>query len=159
DAAIASLGDVERILKNDGTGHFDLDPGTFSNIGDSTLWFEFGDVNGDGRLDCVTGQGESGQFIQRLYLGTANAPVDTQPPKIFKGGAPRATVGAGGTPIIRFAVSDNATTDEGPRLQKADIKVTVGSASPVEFKAWFMGGALYRAVLPPQMEMGATVTF
>src|SRR5204863_2707159 len=72
DAAIASLSSEERVLKNDGTGHFGGDPGAFTPLGDSTLWFDFGDVNGDGRLDCVTGQGESGApFIQHLYLGTA----------------------------------------------------------------------------------------
>lgn len=158
DAAIASLGDQERVLTNDGTGHFSLDPGTFSMISDSTLWFDFGDVNGDGRLDCVTGQGESGTFTQRLYLGTALAPVDMQAPKIITVSKAPATVAAGDTPIVRFAVSDNATTDEGPRLKEAVVKVTVGMAIPVSVKATFMGGDLYRAVLPAQAP-GTMVSF
>jgi MYXO-CTERM domain-containing protein len=159
DAAIASLGNQERVLKNDGTGHFALDPGTFSMISDSTLWFDFGDVNGDGRLDCITGQGESGTFTQRLYLGTAAAPVDTVPPKIIKVAPVPPVVAAADTPIVRFAVSDNATTDEGPRLKEAVLKVTAGTAMPVTVKATFMGGDLYRAVLPAQSAPGAKVTF
>jgi MYXO-CTERM domain-containing protein len=159
DAAIASLGNQERILTNDGTGHFALDPGTFSVINDSTLWFDFGDVNGDGRLDCVTGQGESGTFTQRLYLGTALAPVDVKAPKIIKVSAVPATVAPGEAPIVRFAVSDNATTDEGPRLKEAVIKVTVGVSMAVSVKATFMGGDLYRAVLPAQAAPGTMVSY
>lgn len=157
DAAIMSLGNVERILRNDGAGAFELDPGTFSDVGDSTLWFEFGDLNGDGRLDCVTGQGESGSFVDRLYLGTPAATVDTQPPRIITVEQPGSTVGAGATPVLRYAVSDNTTTDEGPRLSKAFARVTVETTT-TEVAATFMGGDLFRVALPAQNEMGAVVT-
>jgi len=36
---------------------------------------EFGDLNGDGRLDAVTGQGESRSFLNRVYVGGAGVPV------------------------------------------------------------------------------------
>jgi hypothetical protein len=85
DAAVMSLSGNERILWNDGTGHFTHnanDPG-FPSVGDGTLWFDFGDVNGDGRLDCVTAQGESSS-LDRLYVGIAPAPIDGKPPA-FRG--------------------------------------------------------------------------
>jgi MYXO-CTERM domain-containing protein len=155
DAAIASLSDEERVLINDGTGRFALQPGAFSPAGDSTLWFEFGDVSGDGRLDCVTGQGESGDFTDRLYLGTDLVPVDTVPPLIR---AVRAvtTPESGVAPVVRFAVSDDATSDEGPRLQRAYALVTIGG-SDQEVPATFVGGDLFRAALPAVTE--GTVTW
>lgn len=149
DAAIASLSGEERILVNDGTGRFALLPAAFSPAGDSTLWMEFGDVDGDGRLDVATGQGESGNFDDRLYLGTPTVPVDARPP-VFRAIEPTSPeVALGASLVVRFAVSDNATTDEGPRLQRAYAAVAGG-----EVPATFAGGDLYRVALPTD-EAGA----
>jgi len=157
DAAIASLGDNERVLLNDGTGHFTLVPGAFPAVGDSTLWFDFGDVNGDGRLDCATAQGE-GSFLDRLYLGTATAPVDILAPKFREVETVAGPVAVTATPIVRFGVVDNATTDEGPRLKKAWVEVTVlGVKTTVPAK--FSGGDMYRAVLAAQSQTGTTVSY
>ena len=148
DAVVASLSDNERVLLNDGTGHFTALAGAFPQVSDSTLWFDFGDVNGDGRIDCATSQGES-SFLDRLYLGTPNAPVDILPPKFRSVEDVKGPVSASATPIVRFGVVDNATTDEGPRLRKAWIRVTVGGVM-TDVAARFSGGDLYRAVLPAQ---------
>jgi len=147
DAVVTALGQPERLLKNDGTGHFVLETGAFPSPGDSSLWADFGDLNGDGKLDLVTGQGESGTFIERAYIGSGASVVDITAPRI------RAveTVSAGtpdDSPVLRFAVSDNATTDTGPRLQKAYVKL-ISPAAP-EVKASFIGGDMFRAVLPAQ---------
>jgi hypothetical protein len=48
---------------------------------------------------------------------------------------------------VRFRVSDNATTDDGPRLQRA--WVVVGGE---EIEATYVGGDLFRAVIPPTPE-------
>jgi MYXO-CTERM domain-containing protein len=155
DAAIMALGTAERILKNDGTGHFTLEANAFPNIVDSTLGFDWGDLNGDGKLDVVTGQGESGSFVERVYIGTDASVVDVVPPKI-RAVETLGSVGPGEAPVFRYGISDNATTDTGPRLQKAYLKITEPSAS--EVPAAFMGGDLFRAVLPGQAG-GTTVTF
>jgi MYXO-CTERM domain-containing protein len=156
DAVVASLSDEERILINDGNGHFTLVPGGFTPKGDSTLWIELGDMNGDGRLDAVTGQGESGSFLNRFYVGSMDVPVDTRPPLIIKVEPVPFVLSPGESPVVRFAVSDNATSDEGPRLKRAYLKISAPSASEVE--ARFMGGDLFRGVLPAE-GAGAMVTF
>ncbi len=158
DAAVASLSDEERILINDGAGNFALQPNAFSPASDSTLWFEFGDVDGDGRLDVVTGQGESGDFQDRLYLGTEEIPVDTVPPKLVAVEGTPATVETNTEIAVRFAVSDNATTDEGPRLQSAFAQLTVGDFESTPADAVFVGGDLFRVVLPAQPDPG-TITW
>lgn len=154
DVAIMSLSGNERVLANDGAGHFSAWPeAAFPTVQDSTLWFEFGDLNGDGRLDVVTGQGESGSYLNRVYTGTAMTPVDTVPPK-FRAFETLPDKVPAQTPLtLHFAVSDNATTDEGPRLQKAYVQLTTPDSTS-EVPAFFMGGDLFRAVLPPSQVQG-----
>jgi hypothetical protein len=141
DAVIASLSDNERILINDGTGHFTLMPGTFPTVSDSTLGLDVGDVNGDHLLDVITAQGESGPFLNRLYLGVAPQLPDTRPPA-FRAVEKLADGTPAGQHAVRFAVTDSATTDVGPRLQQAYLEV---QGAPVP--ARFAGGDLFRAVI------------
>ncbi len=155
DVAIMSLTTAERVLLNDGTGHFNILAGAFTNIQDPTLWFDFGDLNGDGRLDVVTAQGEGTAKLNRVYLGTDKVPVDAVAPKI-RGVEDIAPPNASEEPAVRFAVSDSATTDTGPRLKKAYVKVTAPTTA--EAPAMFVGGDLFRAVLPSAPD-GAIVTF
>ena len=155
DVAIMSLGTPERVLINDGTGKFTFIDNGFTNVSDPTLWFDFGDLNGDGRLDVSTAQGEGNPKLERVYLGSDKVPVDTVAPKIRAVEAV-GSPGAADKPVVRFAVSDNATTDTGPRLKKAYVKITAPAAA--EVTATFMGGDLFRAVLPAQSD-GALVTF
>jgi hypothetical protein len=153
DVAIASLSANERILLNDGTGHFTASADAFPTVRDSTLGFDFGDLDGDGRLDAVTGQGESGSFVNRLYLGTAAAPIDARPP-VFRAveGVGSRSIGAAAT--VRFAVRDNAVTDTGPRLSAVEVELTPPGGTLQTVKATFMGGDLFRAVLPAQAIAG-----
>jgi MYXO-CTERM domain-containing protein len=151
DAVIASLSDNERILLNDGTGHFTLIQGAFPKVSDSTLGLDVGDVDGDHLLDVITAQGESGPFLNRLYLGIAPQLPDTRAPafrsveKLPDGTAP-------GVSRVRFAVTDSATTDIGPRLRQAYLEVN-GNLTP----ARFVGGDLFLGVIavPP----GVTTTY
>jgi MYXO-CTERM domain-containing protein len=131
----------ERVFENDGAGSFALVQGAFDGPTDPTLWMEFGDLNGDGRLDAFTAQGEGNLQLERVYLGTASVAADTRPPAIFAI-EPVAPSPSAET-VVRFAVADNAVTDEGPRLRRAWIQV-----GDQQVDARFMGGDLYRAVIP-----------
>ncbi len=91
DMLVASLqNSSEKLLLNDGTGKFNYVPDAFPTIKDSTLGIDIGDLNGDGIIDVVTGQGEgslakdgSNQLTlhtNRVYFGAGAAAVDTIPP-------------------------------------------------------------------------------
>jgi len=156
DAVIPSLQSAaERVLINDGAGNFVLADGWFPNESDPTLWMELGDIDGDGRLDAVTGQGEGNPETNLLYLGAASAAVDEQPPRIIAVQVPEG-VAAGDTPSVRFAVSDATVTDEGPRLSRAWLQLSGANAQSIV--ANFVGGDLFRAVLPGDIE-GTVVEF
>jgi len=130
---------AERLFVNDGTGNFTRATGAFSTVSDPTLWMEAGDVNGDGRLDIVTAQGEGSPQNERLYLGTDEVAVDVSAPEIF------AHDMESFWPEVRFALQDAATSDEGPRILGAEAQLP-NAESPVP--ATFMGGDLYRVVVP-----------
>lgn len=141
DLVIPSLSSPgERVYENDGAGNFTSVSMAFTATGDPTLWMDFGDVNGDGRLDAVTGQGEGSPKDDRVYFGTAAVAVDTRAPKLI---AQSATTTSATETVVRFRLSDNAVTDVGPRLQRAWLKVGV-----TEIDAKFVGGDVFRAVIP-----------
>lgn len=142
DAVIPSLSNNERVLINDGTGNFDGVTDAFPTIGDSTLWLVLADLDGDQRMDAVTGQGESGAFLNRFYLGNANVPVDTRAP-VFRQVETIPNVALNTPVVFHFAVSDDIVTDTGPLLSSV-----TAVADGVPYAARFMGGDLFRVELP-----------
>jgi hypothetical protein len=56
--------------------------------------------------------------------------------------------------VVIFALSDNAATDGGPRLgpDGAFIEWQVEGEAPARIAANFLGGDLFRAILPPEAE-------
>jgi hypothetical protein len=142
DAIVASLSDNERLLANDGTGHFALREGAFPPLVDATLGLDLGDVDGDGRLDAIAADGEIPPFLNHLYLGTTEQPVDTRAPKLR---AWRLEEAKDGARVVRFGVSDAATSDVGPRLREAHVQLVEAGT---KIDATFVGGDLFRAVVP-----------
>jgi MYXO-CTERM domain-containing protein len=143
-AALSTAG--ERLFQNDGTGQFTAVPGAFTAITDPTLWIDFGDLTGDGRLDAMTAQGESTPQLERVYFGNQGVAVDTLAPKILGQSATSAT---GADLAVRFRISDGAVTDDGPRLAGAWIE-----ANGAIVKATFSGGDVFRAVVPASVPQG-----
>lgn len=140
DVVVVSLSSSgERLFLNDGSGQLQLAPGAFTGLVDPTLWMEAGDVDGDGRLDVVTAQGEGSPEAERLYLGTDAVAQDQTPPVIF------AWDTTSFWPEVRFAIRDAASSDEGPRVR--DVEAHVPNAE-APFPATSMGGDLFRVVVP-----------
>ena len=56
--------------------------------------------------------------------------------------------------VVIFALSDNTTTDGGPRLglDSVFIEWQVEDEAPARVAANFLGGDLFRSVLPPEAE-------
>ena len=82
DMLVASLSGPERLLLNDGSGHFTLAAGSATpNDTPGSLGIAVGDLDGDGRLDVVQSQGEV-DFPEKVQLATAAIAIDTQPPSI-----------------------------------------------------------------------------
>lgn len=155
DAIVVALTTGERYLENDGTGYFTQVDGVIPGKADSSLWAELGDLDGDGRQDLVTGSGEGGS-IDTYYLGSSEQAVDTAPPKIRSVQSVK-TAEAGESVVLRFGVSDISVTDEGPRLGRAFVRGSL-DGTPFEVPALFVGGDLFRSVLPPAWE-GSEVVF
>lgn len=153
DAVIGAVGTPPRVLLNDGHGRFAAAAGAFPAVTASALGLDLGDLDGDGRLDAVTAAGETPPFLNRLYLGTAAVARDTRPPLVraierLRDGTPASAA------IVRFAVSDGATSDVGPRLRSATLEI--GDAI---VPAKFVGGDLFRAVVPTTATASAVLTY
>ncbi len=145
DIVIGSLSTTQRLFNNDGTGHFTAVAGGFDGPVISTLWMDFGDLNGDGKVDAYASAGEFATQTERYWFGGADIPVDTLGPKIIA--TETVTLSSSAPTTVRFAVSDNAVIDEGPRLERAYVLV-----GATEVPAKFIGGDLYSAEVPATPE-------
>lgn len=136
-----------RMLENDGAGSFTSVAGAFPAQG-CALWAEFAELDGDGRPDVVVGAGECGSQ-NRVYRATAAVPADDRPPAITHFEEVAGPVELDATPVVRYAVSDRFVTDAGAELDRAfAVLFPDGDSETVD--AAFMGGDLYRVVLPAQ---------
>jgi hypothetical protein len=83
DFLLSSLTGEDRLLVNDGTGKFKLRQSILS--GDPTphtLSLVLGDINQDGKMDIIMGQGEGEEIIEeRIFIGSSIQP-DIATPKI-----------------------------------------------------------------------------
>jgi len=163
DLIVATLsGRSEKLLMNDGTGHFnfvaDGIPYGFSGTttsGDSSLSHDLADFNGDKMLDMVTGQGEGGNFDEKVYYGGGGSVPDTKPP-IFR--AIQTPTPLAETPtVIRYALRDNVTNEAGQMIKATSITYSLAGGAPKTAKGAFYGADLFRATIPAQVA-GAVVT-
>lgn len=157
DAIVGSLGNgQEKLYRNNGTfgsASFAFDTNGFSALVDSTLDLAAADFDADGRYDVVTGQGESGNFTNRVYRNTG--PADTHAPRIGRvqptpPRVPLSAILAGG--FARKAWIQDSTYKRGQTFVRARADVTaVKDGVPQTFSAPMrsVGGGLHRAAIQP----------
>jgi hypothetical protein len=149
----------EKVLLNDGTGVFSYAADALPKFTDITLAIDVGDLNGDGTLDLVTGQGE-GTITSanaatlrnnRVYFGLV---ADVTPPAFRAVETPVVVVGS---PIVfHVAVSDSATNQAG-QMAAVTVPYTIGALTK-EAKVTFVGGDLFRVTIPAQVN-GTVVNY
>lgn len=152
DLIVGRLGGTsERIYNNDGKGNFTQVNGLISNVTDSTLDVVVGDLTGDGRLDIVTGQGESGSFINRIYINNSG-PVDTIPPVIVRTEEIKsaALTGSENGYVVRAAIRDGMTSDRSFFDKGVHLNYSVDGGEEQQVPMKWVGGDIYRGVLPFQ---------
>lgn len=177
DLIVASLTNPgEKVLLSDGAGKFTYEEAAFPTVivddgplgapgnfpGDPTLGIDVADVDNDGKLDVVTGQGEFGYFdvqrahLDRIYLGSGASKPDTTPPRFRSIETPSPV--AGEPTAVRVAVLDAYTSDTGEHVKSVTLSYTVDGGTEETVRAAFIGGDLFRAVIPAQAA-GAAISF
>gem|GEM_PF-442905 len=162
DLIVATLtGRSEKLLMNDGKGHFnfvsDGIPYGFSSgvSGDSSLYLDLADFNGDKMLDMVTGQGENGNFDEKVYYGGGGSVPDTNAP-IFRAIETPAPLAETPT-VIRYALRDSVTNEAGQMIKSTSVTYNLAGGAPKTVKGTFYGADLFRATIPAQVA-GSVVT-
>ena len=150
DFIVGSLATNHRVFQNDGQGNFQFVANAVDGPTVPNLWLEFGDLNGDKRADLFAAQGEGNPQTERLYFGTESVVEDNLAPRVIA--IENVALSAASETVVRFRLSDNATSDGGPRVDRA--WVLVGNQ---QIDAAFVGGDLFRAVVPATSESVLTV--
>jgi hypothetical protein len=144
DVFVGSLGASEAVYRNTG-GVMTLVAGVIQAQADSTLDIAIGDLNGDCKYDLVTGQGESGNFTDKVYIN--NGAADSVAPVFMKTQMPGA-IGAAGTKFhahIRDAVHDDGEIYAGMTYTYTLFGVGQVSGGGTAFH---QGGGMFRALVP-----------
>lgn len=141
DFLLSSLTGEDRLLINDGTGKFKLRQSIMS--GDPTphtLSLVLGDINSDGKMDLIMGQGEGKEIIEeRIFIGTT-IPPDTAAPRISHS---RLEEIAPGTFQVKARIHDNKS----PNMPQ-DWQSVVLLINDQEVPLTWYGENLWKATVP-----------
>ena len=157
DLIIARLGSGgERIYNNDGNGIFTQISGLITVINDASLDIMVADLTGNGKLDIVTAQGESGNFENRIYIN--NGPADTIVPNIVRTEQLKDTGDTVGPYVVRTVIYDQVTSDRGFFDHGVTLNYSVGAGPGKQVSMTFSGNSLWRGEIPGQPR-GGTITY
>ena len=155
DLLVGRLGSGgERLYNNDGNGNFTQTAGVFQVLSDSTLDIVVADLTGNGALDVVTAQGESGVFFNRIYINSG--PVDTLPPTIVD--TEIVDEKSKGDLVVRALIVDDMTSDRNFFDNGIVLNYSINGGANVQVPMMFSGATVYRGVIPTQ-KPGATVDY
>lgn len=158
DLIIAALFQTrEKVYINNGVGNFAIDNTIISSISDATLDVLVLDVNSDGRPDIVTGQGESGSFLNRLYFNQFG-PQDTIPPTIVRTEMLADTADVVGPYVVRTVVVDGITSDRGFFDKGVFLNYSVNAGPNQQVEMDWSGNSLWRGEIPGQ-PCGGTIEY
>lgn len=110
DPLVGSLAGTEALWTNNGGFSFSANFGAIQSIGDSTLDCTVADLDNDGDYDLITGQGESGNMLNRFYRNSG--PADTRGPVVMDHAVPVDLTPNTGPWIAKARVQD-AVVDDG----------------------------------------------
>ncbi len=150
DLIIARLGSGgERIYNNNGSGIFTQVTGLITVVSDSSLDLMVADLNGDGRLDIVTAQGESGSFLNRIYMNLTG-PADTRPPRVVLTESHSDTPDTSGPYVVRAEVLDDMSSDRNFFDNGVFLNYSVDGGPAQQVPMRYSGGQVYRGEIPGQ---------
>jgi hypothetical protein len=158
DFIVGSLGTTERVYNNNGSGVFTQVAGLITAVSDSTLDIKVADLNGDGRPDVVTAQGESGTFVDRIYIMNNAGAVDTRGPRIVAT-EQLANTASAGPYVVRAAILDGVSSDRNFWDKGILLKYSVDAGPVSQVTMRYSGGQIYRGVIPTVAPCGGTVFY
>jgi hypothetical protein len=153
DVLMGSLNTSERMFNNN-NAVFTLTGGIIQAVGDSSLDLGIGDLNNDGKYDFVTAQGESGTFVNKVYMNNGSA--DTLAPVFMQVETP-ASIGAS-TTIFRAQLKDQFADDGHIPVSVSFAYTTVGAGNG-SGTATHMGNGLFRAAVPTAGATSVSLTW
>ena len=147
DFVIAALGSTtDRFYRNNGSGSYIQTGNVQTPVNDSSLDIGFADLDGDGAPDCVTAQGEFGNFQNRIYIN--NGPVDDIPPTFLAVTELDPEDGDLGPFRVRALVVDQYTSDRGFMPRAMDLVVAVDGGRPKTVPMQWVGNSIWEGVVP-----------
>ncbi len=150
DLIIARLGTGgEKIYNNNGTGFFTLTAGLIDTPTDSSLDVKVADLDNDGDLDILTAQGESGSYINRIYINTTGA-RDTVVPRIIDTEQLPDTEDTAGPYVVRALILDDMTSDRNFFDRGVTLSYAVDTEPAQQVAMKHSGGQVYRGEIPGQ---------
>ena len=148
DFVVGSLSGPDRLLVNDGRGHLTLRRDVFGGADTpGTLGLALADLDGDGRMDVVQGQGENPKATdERVFAGRGIAP-DTAPPSIAMVGVSQA---AGNQRRVHARVHDRKSPSLEVEWKRVVVELTTPGGPRTIPMRWY-GEYLWRAEWPTDL--------
>jgi plastocyanin len=145
DIVIAAIGNPERAYLNNGANPptYSIAANIIQAITDSSLDIKVADLTGDGRYDIVTAQGESGSFIDRIYVNVTGS-VDTVPPTIINTEQIADTNDPDGPYTARVIIYDAHSSDRGFHDKGVFLNYSVGPGPVQQAEMEWVGNSMWR---------------
>ncbi len=134
DFVVGSLSGPDRLLVNDGRGHLTARLDVFSGTDTpGTLGIALADLDGDGRMDVVQGQGEHKTATDERVFSGRGLPRDTAPPSITRVHAVTRTAAA---TQVRARVHDRKSPSLAIEWKRVVVEFT-GTAKREQPMRWY----------------------